>query len=304
MRDDPAHLFERVRVVVREVVRDAGEARVDVAAPELLGRHVLARGRLHEGRAREEDRPLVLHDDGLVRHRGDVRAARRARAEDGRDLREARGAHARLVVEDAPEVVAVGEDLGLQREERAARVHEVDRREAVLERDLLRAEVLLDRDRVVGPALHGRVVRDDHDGAALDPADARHEAGPRCGAVVETVPCERRDLEEGRVGVEESLEALAHRKLPARDVALPLFLASALARLREFLPEAGREGPVVRGILLELAGRRREFRDEDLAHAGPLSGRPRPVRRRGGGSPRRSRPCSCPEGRRRAPPSP
>ena len=143
MGDDVAHLLERVGVVLGEMVRDAREARVHVAAAELLGGHVLPRRGLHERRTREEDRALVLHDDGLVRHRGHVRAARRARAEHGRDLRKTRRAHARLVVEDAPEVVAVGKDLGLQRQERAARVHEVDRREGVLQGDLLRAEVLL-----------------------------------------------------------------------------------------------------------------------------------------------------------------
>ena len=40
--------------------------------------------------------------------------------------------HARLVVEDAAEVVAVGEDLVLERQERAARVDQVDARQPVL----------------------------------------------------------------------------------------------------------------------------------------------------------------------------
>jgi hypothetical protein len=41
-------------------------------------------------------------------------------------LRDARGGHARLVVEDAPEVVAVGEHLVLHGQEGAAGVDEVD----------------------------------------------------------------------------------------------------------------------------------------------------------------------------------
>ena len=78
------------------------------------------------------------------------------------------GRHPRLVVEDPAEVLAVGEDLGLQRQERAARVDEVEARQPVLLGDLLRAQVLLDRQREVRAALDGRVVGDDHALAALD----------------------------------------------------------------------------------------------------------------------------------------
>ena len=78
--------------------------------------------------------------------------------------------HRRLVEEDPAEVLAVGEDLVLQRQEGAAGVDEVDARQPVLQRDLLRPQVLLDRHRVVGAALDGRVVGDDH---ALAPADPR-----------------------------------------------------------------------------------------------------------------------------------
>ena len=120
-------------VVLGEVVGDAGEPRVDVGAAKLLGRDLFARGRLHERRAAEEDRARALDDDGLVGHRGHVGAARRAGAHHHRDLRDPLGRHPRLVEEDAPEVVAIGEDLGLQRQERAARVHEVDAGQAVLE---------------------------------------------------------------------------------------------------------------------------------------------------------------------------
>ena len=70
--------------------------------------------------------------------------------------------HRRLVEEDPPEVLAVGEDVVLQRQERAAGVDQVDARQPVVERDLLRAQVLLDRHRVVGAALDGGVVGDDH----------------------------------------------------------------------------------------------------------------------------------------------
>ena len=165
-------------VVFGEVVGDAGEPRVDVGAAELLGGDFLAGRRLHERRAAEKDRAGALDDDGLVGHRRHVGAAGGARAHDDGDLRDALGRHPRLVEEDAAEVIAIGKDLGLQRQEGAARVDQIDARQAVLERDLLRADVLLDRDRIVGAALDRRVVGDDQHLAARDAADAGDDARP------------------------------------------------------------------------------------------------------------------------------
>ena len=136
-------------------------AGVDVAPAQLLGRDLLAGRGLHERRPAQEDRAGALDDDGLVAHRRDIRAAGRAAAHDQRDLRDAGGRHAGLVVEDPAEVLAVREDLGLEGQERAAGVDEVDAGQPVLERDLLGAQVLLDGDRVVGAALDRRVIGDD-----------------------------------------------------------------------------------------------------------------------------------------------
>ena len=113
-------------VVVREVVDDAGGAGVHVAAAELLGGDDLAGRGLHQRRAAEEDRALVLDDHGLVGHRGDVGAAGGARAHHRGDLGDALGAQVGLVEEDPAEVLLVGEHLVLHRQERAAGVDERD----------------------------------------------------------------------------------------------------------------------------------------------------------------------------------
>jgi hypothetical protein len=168
---DDARAMPARGVVLGQVVGHAGDARVHVAAAEVLGADHLAGGRLHQRRAAEEDGALVLDDDQSRRHRRHVGAAGGARAHHHRDLRDALRRHVGLVVEDAAEVVAVGEDLVLLRQEGAAGVDQVDAGQAVLLRDLLRAQVLLHRHRVVGAALHGGVVGDDH---ALDgPARGR-----------------------------------------------------------------------------------------------------------------------------------
>ena len=207
-------------VIERLVVRDAGLAGVDLRATEVLRRHVLAGRRLHEWRATQEDRARALDDDGLVAHRRDVGATGRAAAHDQRDLGDRGGRHAGLVVEDPPEVVAVREHVGLEGEEGAAAVDEIDARQLVLERDLLRAQVLLDGHRVVRAALDGRVVRDDDAGRALHAADARDDPGARGVVVVEAGGGQRAQFQERAARVQESVDPLADRELAAFAVAL------------------------------------------------------------------------------------
>ena len=136
--------------------------------------------------------PGPLHDDRLVAHRRDVGAAGGARPHHDRDLRDALRRQPRLVVEDAAEVLAIGKDLGLQRQEGAAGVDQVDARQPVVERHLLRPQVLLHRERIVGAALDRRVVGDDQDLAAGHAADAGDEAGAGRVAVVQARGGERR----------------------------------------------------------------------------------------------------------------
>ena len=218
--DDFAQDLERLGVVFGEVVGDAGLAGVDVAAAELLRGHLLPGRRLHQRRAAEEDRPLVADDHGLVAHRRHVGAAGRAGAHHRRQLRDLPRRHRRLVEEDAAEVVAVGEDFVLQRQEGAAGVDQVDAGQAVLQGDLLGAEVLLHRHRVVGAAFDRGVVGDDDAAAAADGADPGDDPGPRRRVVVHPVRGERRELEEGRVGVAERLDPFARGQLAAAAVAL------------------------------------------------------------------------------------
>ena len=126
-----------VLVVRGDMIDNAAPPRVRVRPAEVLGADHLAGGRLHQRRAGQEDGPLPPHDDRLVAHRRDVGSARGARAHHAGDLRNARSAHARLVEEDAPEVVAVGKDLRLVRQVRPAAVDQIDAREVVLLSDLL-----------------------------------------------------------------------------------------------------------------------------------------------------------------------
>gem|GEM_PF-5434342 len=156
-------------------------------------------------------------------------------------------------------MVAVREGPLLQRQEDASRVDEVDAREAVLQRYLLRANVLLYGDGEIGAALDGGVVGDDQDLAAVDDAHAGDEARGRRLVVVHVPGGEGAELEEGRVAVEETFQAVAHQHLAALNVALALALGTHFADLREPLAVLGDHRKIHVAVLLELVGIRIYF---------------------------------------------
>ena len=179
--------------------------------------------------------PCPLHDDGLVRHRRHIGAARGARAHHHRDLRDAERRQRRLVVEDAAEMLAVGKHLGLVRQVGAAGIDQIDAGQPVLARDLLRAQMLLHRHRIVGAALDRGVVAHDHAFAAFDAADAGDQAGAVDRVVVHAVGGERRQFEERRARIEQPHHALARQQLAAR----PMTLAGALGAAKRRFGAAG-----------------------------------------------------------------
>jgi len=117
-------------------------------------------------------------------------------------------------------VIAVGEDVILPRQERPARVDEVEAGKPVLEGDLLRAEMLLHGERVVRAALHRRVVRDDHAFVSADATDAGDDSGTGGLVVVHAERRERRELEERGARIEEPLDAVAREQLAGFHVPL------------------------------------------------------------------------------------
>ena len=142
-------------------------------------------------------------------------------------------AHLRLVEEDAAEMIAVGKDLGLVRQVRAAAVDQIDARQAVRFGDLLRAEMFLDRQRIVSAAFDRRVVADDHHLPARHAADAGDDARARHFAFVHVAGGELADLEERRARIEQPLDAIAWQQFAARRggvrgcFSVPPFAASA-----------------------------------------------------------------------------
>ncbi len=124
-------------------------------------------------------------------------------------------------------MLAVGKYFRLRRQIGAAGVHQIDAGQPVLARDLLRAQVLLDRHRVIAAALDGGVVGDDHAFAAFDAADAGDDAGGVHVAAVHAEGGERRQFQERRARIDQVHHAIAREKLSARHMPFAGFFRAA-----------------------------------------------------------------------------
>jgi len=129
-------------------------------------------------------------------------------------------------------MLAIGEHLGLMRQVGAAAVDQIDARQPVLLRDFLRTQMLLDRHRVIGAALHRGIVAHDHALAprhAPDPGD--HARAGDVVTVIQPIGGELAHFEERRTRIEQPLHPLAGQQLAARDMPLAAAFGPAQRRL-------------------------------------------------------------------------
>ena len=76
--------------------------------------------------------------------------------------------HNRIVTKDAAKVVCVGEDIFLQRQKNACRIHQIDGRNTVLNRDVLGADHFLRRHGEECPGFYRGIVGDNHYHASMN----------------------------------------------------------------------------------------------------------------------------------------
>jgi hypothetical protein len=216
-RDELARLRERARVVVGDVLGEPGDGRVHVGAAERLVGRDLAGRRLQERRPGEERAGAAADHDDVVAEPGHVRAARGRRAVHDADHRQPGGRQPREIAEER---AAADELLDAVLEQvRSRRFDQVHERQLVVERDLLRAQQLLEALRLQRAGVDAGVVGDDEDAHARDDADADDgaAAGDRTLAARTVVAeaGERRELEERHAGVEQPRDAFARQQLAA-----------------------------------------------------------------------------------------
>src|SRR6185369_11327725 len=112
--------------------------------------------------------------------------------------------------------------------------------------------MLLDRERVIGAAFHGRVVRDDHAARAADRADPADDAGCGQRLVVDAVAGQPADLEPRGLRIEELRDTLAREQLAALAMPRAGALRAALLDLFAQAPQVRRKRSVVRRVALEV----------------------------------------------------
>lgn len=109
-----------------EVIRDSRNGCVHLSTSKILLGHNLTSRSLDEWWASKKNVALLGDDDGFVGHGWDIGTTCRAGSHHDGDLWDALAGHARLVEEDAPEVLFVWKDVGLAGEVGSAGVDEVD----------------------------------------------------------------------------------------------------------------------------------------------------------------------------------
>jgi hypothetical protein len=134
---------------------------------------------------------------------------------------------------------AVGKDVGLKWKKSAAGIHEVQAREPILHRDLLRPKVLFDRDREVSASLNSGIVRNDHRLVTLNHSYAGDKAGTWRLIVIHAVRGERAEFEERRIWIQHRFDALAYEHLAAFLVAFDRSFAAAFLNELELGAEFG-----------------------------------------------------------------
>ena len=224
-------------------------------AAQFLGGSLLPNGGLHQRRPRQKQPAAIGHQDVIAHHR-QVRAAGHAHSHDRGDLRNAHGAHHRVVAEDAAEIVGVGEDIFLQRQKNARRVDQIDRRDAVLDGDILRADHFLRRHREKRPGLHRGVVGDDHHPASGHMAEAGDHArrGRAAPLLVHLVGGVEAQLEKLRVRVDQPGDALAGGEASLLVLRLDGLRAAALADALFFILDLRQAIDHLAAVFLERRG--------------------------------------------------
>ena len=201
---------------------------MDFGAAKILRRDNFAGRRLDERRTRQKDGALSRHDNRLVAHRRNIGATRRAASHHRCDLRDGRRRHSRLIVKDAAEMVAIGKDFVLAWQIGAAAIDEIDARQMAFPCDFLRAQMLLDGQRVIGAALDGCIIGDDDAFLAAYAPYARYHSRRRSGFRVNLIGGELREFQKRRTRIDERRDSIARQEFVARDMSLPRVSAAAL----------------------------------------------------------------------------
>ena len=174
---------------------------------------VFANGGFDQGRAGQVDAAAAPHQDHVVGQARQVGAARRGRAVDHRNLRNACGRQACLVGERA---ATIHKNLGLVHQVGATRFNERDEREFVFARQRLHAQGFFQAHGCDCAAFDGAVTRADDHAFACYHANARNGATAQCVAhvVVHAQASERAEFQKLAASVDQPRHPFTWQQLP------------------------------------------------------------------------------------------
>ena len=206
------------------------------AAEFLFGGDFSGRG-LQQRRPGEKRAGAAAHHHDVIRQPGLVGAARRRRTMRHRDHRQARRRQPRQIAKDvaaAHKILdAVAQQIG------AGAFDQLHVRQLVLQRQFLHPQRLVEAVRLQRAGIDAGIVGADHAADAGDKSDAGDHAAAGHALVgvgnVEHVARQRRELDEGRAGIEHQRHALARQQLPALVKAV---LGGGRCRARPFFQAA------------------------------------------------------------------
>ncbi len=239
-------------VGLAEVHRPA-DLRMHFRAAKLFGGNLLSDGGLHQRRTGEKQTGALGHQDVIAHHRK-IGPSGNTHSHDGGDLRNSHGAHHRVIPEDAAKIVRVGEDVFLQGQEHARGVHQIDRRDAVFDGDVLRADDFLRRHGEKRAGFYRGVVGDDHHQPVANAGQPRER--PRCGCAapffVHFIRGINAQFKEVCFRINELGDALARRLPPFLMLRFDGLCATALANRFFFVFDFREEVNDEAGILFEI----------------------------------------------------
>ena len=126
---------------------------------------------------------------------------------------------------------AIGKHFVLQRQIRAAGIHQINAGQPILRGDFLRAQMLFHAERVIRAAFYRGVIGDDHAFAPANAADAGDQPGRRNFVGIDFVRGELRQFQKRRGRIQQPAHPLARREFSAGDV---FFARRRAATLRDF----------------------------------------------------------------------
>ena len=256
--DERANAHEAAIVVGLAKIDCAADLRVHLRAAQLFRGIFRPDGGLHQRGSRKKQATAFGHED-VVAHDRQIRSTGDAHAHDGGDLRDSHGRHDGVVAKDATEVVGVGKNIFLQRQEHARRIDEINRGNAVIDGDVLCANDFLGSNREERTRFDRGVVHDEHDQPAFDARETGHDTRAwRAAPLFIHAPCRvGAEFEEHSARIDKSCDALAGGETCFLVLRLNGLGAAALLDLLFVHPHAGDE--FGDSMLVALKARRSRF---------------------------------------------